>query len=81
MPTYLFNEFAPRERQILEALCEGWPTVEIACRLGVSVATVRTMIRTLLRKTGTKDRNSLILHVITRDRRIHRLNGCSVPGA
>ena len=81
MASYLFNQFAPRERQILDALCRGWPTVEIACRLGISVATVRSLIRTLLCKTGTKDRNSLVLHVITRDRRVHYLNGCSVPGA
>jgi DNA-binding NarL/FixJ family response regulator len=77
MPTYLFNQFTPREREVLEALCMGLSTKEIALRLDLSLATVRSLIRTLLTKTGTRDQNSLLLHVITRDRRVHYLDGRS----
>jgi len=76
MPSYLFNQFPRRERQVLEALCMGLKAKEIAHKLGVSLATIRTIIRTLLRKTRTRDQNSLILHVITCDRRVHYLDGC-----
>ena len=78
MPSCLFNQFSPRKRQILEALCAGLQVREIALQLDISLATVRSIIRTLLRETGTSDQNSLILHIITRDRRVHYLNGRSV---
>ncbi len=80
MPTYLFNQFPPREREVLEGLCMGLHAREIARKLDISFDTVRSIIRTLLAKTGTHDQNSLILHVITRDERVYYLNGRCVPG-
>jgi DNA-binding NarL/FixJ family response regulator len=45
-------ELTPREREVLELLGAGEGAKEIATRLGVSVATVRTHIRHILRKLG-----------------------------
>lgn len=47
-----FSALTSRERQVLAALVEGRPAEEIAEREFVSLATVRTHIRTLLKKLG-----------------------------
>ena len=81
MPSYIFNHYTWREREILEALCEGLKPKQIAFKLGITLDTVRGVLRALFEKTRTHDQNSLILHVITHDWRGPYLNGRQVPGA
>lgn len=45
-----------REHRILESLNKGWPNKAIARELRISEATVKTHIRTLLRKIGAANR-------------------------
>ncbi len=45
-----------RERQCLQLLVEGLDTAQMAVRLGVSPATVRTHVQSLLTKLGVHSR-------------------------
>jgi two-component system, NarL family, nitrate/nitrite response regulator NarL len=45
-----------RERQVLELITDGVPTAVMAQRLGVSVNTVRTHVRSVLHKLGVHQR-------------------------
>ncbi|MDX6301610.1 MAG: two-component system, NarL family, nitrate/nitrite response regulator NarL [Nocardioidaceae bacterium] len=45
-----------RERQVLELITDGVPTAMMAQRLGVSVNTVRTHVRSVLHKLGVHQR-------------------------
>lgn len=49
-----------RELEVLELLCEGLRTAEIAERLFVARVTVRTHIASILRKLGVPDRQAAI---------------------
>ncbi|HQY63188.1 MAG: helix-turn-helix domain-containing protein [Myxococcales bacterium] len=44
---------SPREADVAEALMLGWSTKEIAARDRVAISTLRTHLRSLLRKTGS----------------------------
>jgi DNA-binding NarL/FixJ family response regulator len=46
----------PRERECLAMLAQGLDTVEIAKRLGVSAATVRSHVQAVLTKLGVRNR-------------------------
>lgn len=46
----------PRERDVLQAVAEGLSNREIAERLNVSVETVRTHVKRVYAKSGTRDR-------------------------
>jgi two-component system, NarL family, nitrate/nitrite response regulator NarL len=48
----LFESLSRREREVLMALVDGRSAEDIAASLGVSVATVRTHIQSVLRKLG-----------------------------
>lgn len=50
----------PRERQVLALLAIGSSTTEIACRMEVSVNTVRTHVRSILLKLGVHHRTMAI---------------------
>jgi DNA-binding NarL/FixJ family response regulator len=45
-----------REREVLELITDGVPTAVMAQRLGVSVNTVRTHVRSVLHKLGVHQR-------------------------
>lgn len=47
-----FEELTPREAEVLRALCRGQSVDQIAREAVVSVATVRTQVRAILRKLG-----------------------------
>lgn len=47
-----FRELTPREAEVLRALCEGRAVEEIARDAVVSVSTVRSQVRAVLRKLG-----------------------------
>jgi DNA-binding NarL/FixJ family response regulator len=46
----------PREIEVLEALTDGHSTTKIASLLGISTATVRTHVKSLLSKLGLHSR-------------------------
>jgi DNA-binding NarL/FixJ family response regulator len=49
----------PRERDVVELVGNGWPTDEIAVRLGVSAVTVRRHISSVAKKVGVPGRAAL----------------------
>lgn len=51
---------SPRELEVAQLALAGLPTAEVARRLFVTVNTVKTHIRHILRKTGTDSRAELI---------------------
>ncbi|HRD83692.1 MAG TPA: LuxR C-terminal-related transcriptional regulator [Rubrivivax sp.] len=51
---------SPAERRVLEALCEGLEPRAIAVQFGVGLATVRTQIRSIRRKTEAADITTLV---------------------
>ena len=53
-----------REAQVLNALALGASNGEIADELVISQRTVRAHVGSLLRKTGTRDRLSLVLYAL-----------------
>lgn len=56
-------EFTPREREMLQLLVLGLPDREIARELGVSVRTVQSMVRELLKRVGVTNRVALTVYV------------------
>jgi len=57
----LLASLTPREREILEVLAEGLADKEIAARLSVSIATVRTHVNAILAKTGARSRTQALI--------------------
>lgn len=60
-------EFTPRELDVLRLIVRGLPDAAIAEELHISVATVRTHIGELFRKTGYSNRVRLACDVINKD--------------
>lgn len=56
--------FSPRERQVLELVCDGLDDHEIAGRLGIDQTTVRTTIARVVIKTHTRNRTQAAIHAI-----------------
>jgi DNA-binding CsgD family transcriptional regulator len=54
-----------RERDVLEALAEGRATEEVAERLHVSPHTVRSRVKTVLRKLGARNREHAVAIAVT----------------
>ena len=59
-PAWL-DQLTPREREVLRLLALGRSNTEIARELVVSMATVKTHITQLLRKTMARDRVELVV--------------------
>ncbi len=49
-----FNELTPREAEVLRMICDGMSAAEIADESYVSLATVRSQIRSILMKLGVR---------------------------
>lgn len=56
----MVEPLTPREQEVLEHLAELLPTAEIALSMFVSVNTVRTHIRSILRKLGVSRRHEAV---------------------
>lgn len=53
-------EFAPRQREILALVAEGFADKEIAVELGVSARTVRTHLERLYQRYGLHSRSAAV---------------------
>ena len=66
------RSLSPREREVLALMADGLTNTEIAERLFVSLATVKTHIRNILAKLDARDRVQAVLiahrHGVTQDR-------------
>ena len=56
----------PRDRQVLELICEGLRNKDIAERLRVSETTVSRHVTAMFRKLEVEDRTSLVIYAIKR---------------
>ncbi|MGY1780861.1 LuxR C-terminal-related transcriptional regulator [Geodermatophilus sp. SYSU D01036] len=68
-PSAVIGELSPRELEVLQHLAAMLSTAEIAAALFVSINTVRTHIRSVLRKLGVTRRNE----AVRRARELHLL--------
>src|SRR6056297_1515141 len=57
----LLDTLTPREHEILVILADGLSDKEIAAKLSVSIATVRTHVNAILAKTGTRSRTQALI--------------------
>src|SRR5438132_9483875 len=53
---HMRDSLSPRERELLQLMADGTSTRQIAQRLGISYSTVRTHIRSISEKLGTKSK-------------------------
>lgn len=60
-PTDAGTQFTPREQEILNLVCQGLSNDEIARRLVVATTTVKTHVKALLAKTGSRSRVDLVI--------------------
>jgi LuxR family transcriptional regulator, maltose regulon positive regulatory protein len=74
-PPTVVGELSSREREVLQLLAEMLSTPEIAAALFVSINTVRTHIRSILRKLGVTRRNE----AVRRARELHLLEPTDAP--
>ncbi|WP_242451362.1 response regulator transcription factor [Corynebacterium sp. LK10] len=60
-PTHTGTQFTPREQEILNLVYQGLSNDEIARRLVVATTTVKTHVKSLLTKTGSRSRVDLVI--------------------
>ena len=63
-----FDELTQRERDIVELIAQGLSNAEIAERLLVSTATVKTHVNHVFAKTGVRDRAQLVSRALRHER-------------
>jgi DNA-binding NarL/FixJ family response regulator len=56
----------PREREVIELICEGLRNKELADRLRISLATVSHHLTSIFRKLEVSDRTSLVIYAVKR---------------
>lgn len=64
------ESLSPREREVLQLMAEGVATRQIAARLGISYSTVRTHVRSISSKLGSKS----MLHTVVTARELELVN-------
>jgi DNA-binding NarL/FixJ family response regulator len=57
----LLRELTPREREVLQLVCEGANNAEIATQLGMGERTVKSHVSAILAKLGARDRAAAIV--------------------
>ena len=62
VPEVPADGLTPREAEVLAVIAEGLSNAEVAARLYVSEATVKTHVNHLLAKTGARDRAALVTY-------------------
>ncbi|MDO5030876.1 MAG: response regulator transcription factor [Corynebacterium sp.] len=60
-PSTVTAQFTPREQEILGLVCQGLSNDEIARKLFVATTTVKTHVKSLLTKTGSRSRVDLVI--------------------
>src|SRR5438445_399089 len=58
---HMRDSLSPREREVLQLLADGIASRQIAQRLGISYSTVRTHIRSISEKLGTKSKVNTVV--------------------
>ena len=61
-PAALPDDLTPREAEVLTLIAEGLTNTEIAARLVVSAATVKTHVNHIFSKTGARDRAQAVVY-------------------
>lgn len=61
-----YDEFSPREREVLLLMAEGMSNRQIAAELGIAEKTVKCHISVILNSFGVKDRTNAVLAAIRR---------------
>lgn len=55
------SDLTPRERDVLELICEGLPDKKIAARLNLALNTIRNHVATVYSKLGVHSRSEAIV--------------------
>jgi NarL family two-component system response regulator LiaR len=62
------ERLSPREREILQLMADGLESPEVAKRLGISLATLRTHIYNILKKLGVHSKTQAVLLALRQGR-------------
>jgi DNA-binding NarL/FixJ family response regulator len=57
-------QLTPREREMIELICEGLKNKEVSSRLHISEATVAHHLSSIYRKLEVEDRTSLVIYAV-----------------
>ena len=60
----ILNELSAREKEVLEALCQGMSNKEMAESMFVSTETIKSHVSTVISKLGVKDRTQAVIACI-----------------